>query len=242
MPFDEAKEHAPGRLHDIFAVPYAAFGNTNLERCLHLRIALETLLQAPCRQGRLTLRVIYGWENGDHAIEDLRYSDHPLRACENLHNAAVEYHHALHHSLPPAQCEGSLLAGPLEDALADAKAQGQKLDADIRHHPASWPAFEKGLYLYTFFKIYHRLTYGEDEPYRSIYCKSAKGGQEIHEFHIEEGEFAVCMPSDPASPDETLLIMHASQLDPLEAFFGQYLQPSASFSPSALAPSDRTPR
>lgn len=223
MRFNDAKEHAPGRLHDIFAAPYAAFDNTNLERSLHLRIALEALLAAPCQLGLLALRVIHGWENGDYELEDLCHSDHPLRTRQDLHAAAKQYLYAGQDAPAFSESAGALLADPLDTALANAEAQGQTLDKAIRQHPARWPSFENGLYLYTFFKMYHRLTYGEDDPYRSIYCKTPQGDREIHEFHIEEGEFAVCTPPDPASRETTLLIMHASQLESLAGFLSRYL-------------------
>ena len=78
-----------------------------------------------------------------------------------------------------------------------------------------WPAFEQGLLLYTFFKIYHRLTYGEDDIYRSIRCLTTSGPCEVHEFHLEEGEFAIVTPAEGEPQATTLLVLHESQLEPV---------------------------
>ena len=88
------------------------------------------------------------------------------------------------------------------------------LDSDIRLHPAKWPAFAGGLSLYTRYKVCHRLIYGEDDSYRSIRCETPVGLREIHEFHLEEGDFAVSLPHDdsPADSDDTVgLVLHAAQ-------------------------------
>mgnify|MGYP005755205679 FL=1 len=65
-----------------------------------------------------------------------------------------------------------------------------------------------------FFKVYHRLTYGEDDTYRSIQCRTPEGPREIHEFHLEEGEFAVVRPSQDA-PGDSVMVLHVSQLEPV---------------------------
>ena len=44
MTYSEAKEHTPGRLHELFADPYRAFENDTDERQLHIRVMLHTLL------------------------------------------------------------------------------------------------------------------------------------------------------------------------------------------------------
>ncbi|MCK2184138.1 hypothetical protein [Halomonas getboli] len=214
MPFTEAHEHAPGCLHRIFADPYTAFDNRVGERLLHLRVALQALLEAPMRQGRLTLRVIHGWENGGCAPEALRHSDHPLRALADLHAVAERYREAVE-ALAPLPGEAAiLLAEPLTAALAAAASEGIEIDAETRANPARWPAFTRGLTLYTFFKVYHRLIYGEDEAYRAIRCETTEGTREIHEFHLEEGEFAVMCPVEGES-GESVLLLHESQLEPL---------------------------
>lgn len=214
MPFTEAKEHAPGCLHRIFAEPYAAFDNGVPERQLHLRVALQALLEAPMREGRLTLRVIHGWENGGCAPEDLRHGDHPLRETADLRALAERYQQALDHLTPLPGEADTLLAEPLARAIASAEAEGLEVDAETRDNPARWPAFARGLSLYTFFKVYHRLTYGEDEAYRSTRCETPGGFREIHEFHLEEGEFAVVRPVD-GEPGECVLVLHVGQLAPM---------------------------
>lgn len=215
MSYIEAKEHAPGRLHDIFAAPYEAFENGVLERKLHLDIAFQALLDRPLRNGNLVLRVIHGWENGDDTPEALEYSDHPIASLADVERIKEEYRAAIEQELPLPRASRSLLAGPRDAAIARAHDQGQEIDDETRRNPARWPTFENGLYLYTFFKIYHRLTYGEDESYRSIQCQPPEGPREIHEFHLDECEFAICTPPAPDSPDATLLIVHEGELDPL---------------------------
>ncbi|XKE46206.1 hypothetical protein LG302_03420 [Halomonas organivorans] len=219
MPFTEAKEHAPGRLHQIFAEPYSAFDNLVGERLLHLRVALQALLAAPMREGRLTLRVIHGWENGSFAPEDLVHSDHRLADLGDFRAVAERYHRAAEALAPLPRDATSLLATSLDQAIAAAEAAGQALDAETREIPARWPAFPGGLSLYTFFKVYHRLTYGEDDAYRSIRCETPEGLREIHEFHLEEGEFAIVIPADGGSDEnlDSVLILHESQLEPVQA-------------------------
>ncbi len=214
MPFTEAKEHAPGCLHRIFADPYTAFDNSVGERLLHLRVALQALLTPPMRQGRLTLRVIHGWENGGCAPEALRHSDHPLREPADLRDVAERYRQAFEALAPLPGEAATLLAQPLASAIAAAEAEGLEIDAETRENPARWPAFARGLSLYTFFKVYHRLTYGEDEAYRSIRCETPDGTCEIHEFHLEEGEFAVLVPVE-GEEAESVLLLHESQLPPM---------------------------
>ncbi|RCV88072.1 hypothetical protein [Billgrantia montanilacus] len=215
MPFTEAKEHAPGQLHAIFADPYSAFDNQVIERQLHLRVALEALLLAPLSRGKLVLRVIHGWENGGFEPADLAHSDHRIGSLDDLRQAGERYHQAFEASQPFPQDDASLLARPLEHAIIRAEANGQALDEETRTIPARWPAFDQGLYLYTFFKVYHRLTYGEDETYRSISCMTPAGHREVHEFHLEEGEFAVVSPGVEEATVDTVLVLHESQLVPV---------------------------
>ena len=214
MPFNEAKEHAPGRLHAIFADPYSAFDNEVIERLLHLRVAMKALVLAPMTNGSLTLRVIHGWENGGFEPADLRHSDHPIGSLGAMQQVADSYRQAFQAQHPLPYDAASLLATPLEEAITRAEAGGAVLDEATRTIPARWPAFPQGLYLYTFFKVYHRLTYGEDDSYRSIHCETPEGPREIHEFHLEEGEFAVVAPVEGES-GKTVLILHESQLEPV---------------------------
>ncbi|KAA0012890.1 hypothetical protein F0A17_08130 [Billgrantia pellis] len=214
MPFTEAKEHAPGRLHAIFADPYTAFDNLAAERQLHLRVALQALVYQPMANDRLALRVIHGWENGGFEPVDLAHRDHRIASLADLDRVRDGYRQALERAAPLPQDDGTLLARPLAEAIAAAEARGQALDEATRTIPARWPAFDGGLILYTFFKVYHRLTYGEDDSYRSIQCETAEGSREIHEFHLEEGEFAVVCPTDKASGN-SVLTLHVSQLEPV---------------------------
>ncbi|MCE8010749.1 hypothetical protein HBJ58_09925 [Halomonas desiderata] len=214
MPFSEAKEHAPGHLHHIFADPYSAFDNLNVERQLHLRVALQTLVCEPMTDGTLTLRVIHGWENGGFEPADLAHSDHRLATLEDLEQVRASYQQAMESAAPLPRDDASLLAAPLADAIAAAEAKGQALDEETRTIPARWPTFDQGLSLYTFFKVYHRLTYGEDDSYRSIRCQTPQGPHEIHEFHLEEGEFAVIRPVEDATGN-SVLVLHDSQLEPV---------------------------
>ncbi|PMR72880.1 hypothetical protein [Billgrantia endophytica] len=214
MTYNEAKEHAPGRLHAIFADPYTAFDNQVIERQLHLRVAIDVLLLQPMARGRLTLRVIHGWENGGFEPADLKHSDRPIGSLEDLRRVTEHYRQAFEALEPPPRDETSLLAEPLANAIDAAEAKGQAVDEETRTIPARWPAFEHGLALYTFFKVYHRLTYGEDDTYRSAHCLTPDGVREIHEFHLEEGEFAVAAPAE-GSTDDTVLILHKSQLKPV---------------------------
>ncbi|MBD3896416.1 hypothetical protein IEI94_11185 [Halomonas sp. ML-15] len=212
MPFQEAQEHAAGRLHTLFAEPYSAFENDAMERQLHLVVALKLLFEAPLRAGRLKLRVIHGWENGSAEPADLAHSEYRIAALADAQAVAERYHQAVvEGSAFPCDAD-SLLAEPLADAIANAEAQGEPVDDETRDNPAHWPAFERGLSLYTFFKVYHRLTYGEDDSYRVSRCDTSEGIREIHEFHLEEGEFAIVTPSADATGGDTLLILHESQL------------------------------
>ncbi|WP_111413606.1 hypothetical protein [Billgrantia lactosivorans] len=214
MTFSEAKEHAPGHLHRIFADPYSAFDNLAIERQLHLRVALQALVCEPLANGHLTLRVIHGWENGGFEPADLAHGDYRIASLDDLARVSAEYQQAIDRDVALPRDEASLLAAPLADAIAAAEARGQALDEGTRTIPARWPAFDHGLTLYTFFKVYHRLTYGEDDSYRSILCQTPEGPREIHEFHLEEGEFAVIRPTDDASVD-SVLALHVSQLEPV---------------------------
>lgn len=214
MPYTEAKEHAPGQLHEIFVDPYSAFDNTTTERLLHLRLAMEALIGRPLTEKRLCLRVIHGWENGGCDPEALSHSDHSIGSMEALGSVEVRYRQALEQQTPWPGQAGDLLARPLEEAIRDAKAEGLTLDEETCQTPSRWPAFRHGLMLYTLFKVYHRLTYGEDDPYRACRLHVPAGEQEVHEFHLEEGEFAVITPVHGASGDH-LLILHPSQLSPV---------------------------
>ena len=214
MPFNEAKEHAPGRLHSIFADPYTAFDNLATERLLHLRVAIMALAGEALGEGKLMLRTIHGWENGGFEPEELKHTDHRLESLEDLRRIVDAYHHAFEHQQPLPSDDASLLAEPLVRAIEGAEANGQALDEATRTIPARWPAFKEGLTLYTFFKVYHRLTYGEDDSYRAIHCHTPQGPREIHEFHLEEGEFAVVVPCEGESGDSVLLL-HESQLAPV---------------------------
>lgn len=218
MPYTEAKEHAPGRLHTLFADPYSAFDNEVVERRLHLRVALQALLDRPGREGRLVLRVLHGWANGEADPQALAHSDHPLRQRGDLLPVVARYQAAIDTQAPPPREAPRLLAEPLAEAIADAEARGQAIDAETRANPAHWPRFARGLTLYTFFKVYHRLTYGEDESYRVARCETPEGPREIHEFHLEECEFAVVtgLAEDERAP--VILLVHAGALAPLADF------------------------
>ncbi|GHE21741.1 hypothetical protein [Halomonas urumqiensis] len=214
MPFTEAKEHAPGRLHTIFAEPYAAFDNEVPERLLHLRIAVKELLGTPMVDHRLTLRVIHGWENGGFEVADLAHSDHLIDSLEAFAEVTERYRLAFEAGAPLPRDTVSLLAHPLAQAIAAAEASGEGLDNDTRTLPSRWPAFPQGLILYTLFKVYHRLTYGEDDAYRSIRLSTSDGECEVHEFHLEEGEFAVISPPE-GEQATSVLVLHESQLAPV---------------------------
>ncbi|WP_043529742.1 hypothetical protein [Litchfieldella xinjiangensis] len=213
--YNEAKEHAPGRLHAIFAAPYEAFENGVLERKLHLDVALRALLSKPLDEGLLKLRVLYGWENGDDTPEALVHCDHPLRSLADLTPVKADYRASIERDMALPRNNVSLLAQPRDTAIARARDSGQQIDDTIRLNPARWPSFEGGLTLYTFFKVYHRLVYGEDDSYRSIHCDTPEGPLEIHEFHLDVCEFAICVPPDPDSNRPTLILVHEGQLDTL---------------------------
>ena len=222
MPYTEAKEHAPGQLHGIFIDPYGAFDNTTTERLLHLRVAMEALIGRPLTEGTLILRVIHGWENGGCDPAELRHSDYPIASLEELHDIETRYRHALEQLAPWPGTAGELLAAPLAEAIRGAEAEGLSLDQVTRQTPSRWPAFRHGLWLYTLFKVYHRLTYGEDDPYRTSRVRLPEGEREAHEFHLEEGEFAVIAPAD-GTHGEHLLVLHPSQLAPVLALLEETL-------------------
>ncbi|MDR5897631.1 hypothetical protein QC823_01295 [Halomonas vilamensis] len=217
MRYTEAKEHTPGRLHELFADPYHAFDNDSHERQLHIRVMLYLLAIRPIHRELFTLRVIHGWENGGCEPADLKFAEYPLSDINDLRQAADEFSAAMKNNTAFPETAGSLLAKPLNDAMADAKADGQPLDDETKARPARWPSFEGGLALYTQFKMYHRLVYGEDDAYRSSQCRTSQGTREIHEFHLEEGEFAfLTPPGRHFATEKTLLILHESQLEPLK--------------------------
>ncbi|WP_227368841.1 hypothetical protein [Halomonas sp. M20] len=221
MPFNEAKEHAPGRLHTVFADPYTAFDNSVTERRLHLNIAIEALLGQAMADSQLTLDVVHGWENGECDPGDLQHSSHRFDSLDDLRQVAERYRKAVEAQEALPQDATSLIAEPLAKAIAETVANGQALDEESRTIPARWPAFANGLILYTYFKMYHRLTYGEDDPYRSIRCETVDGLREIHEFHVEEGRFAVLLPAEDATFD-TVLTLHESQLEPVLQLFEKF--------------------
>ncbi len=215
MKYNEAKEHVPGRLHRILDDPYQAFGNETPERWEHLSLAMHALLDRALNQDTLTLRVIHGWENGNFDPASLAHSDHLIHDIDDIRQVSAVYDSA-RDAIEPAPCDAdSLLQGQLDDAIRRAEDTGQPIDEETRRNPARWPTFEQGLYLYTFFKVYNRLTYGEDDSYRSILCRTPEGECEIHEFHLEEGEFAIVLPTDEAATAATQLILHESQLEPM---------------------------
>lgn len=224
MSLNEAKEHTPGRLNELFADPYQAFKNDTDERQLHIRIMLHMLLARPMERGQMTLRVIYGWENGSFEPADLQHVDYTLNNVDDFKRAVKAFEDASKHNTPLPFDDSAILATPLANAIAEAEAEGQDLTSDIRNTPARWPAFEGGLALYTLFKMYHRLIYGEDDNYRCSQCVTPLGLREIHEFHLEEGEFALLVP--PAADFKTghsLLVLHESQLDPIEQLLEESL-------------------
>ncbi|GAA3895004.1 hypothetical protein GCM10022228_02630 [Halomonas cibimaris] len=211
MHYTEAKEHVQGRLHDLFSDPYAAFDNDSQERLLHIRVMLYLLAFCPMERGLLTLRVLHGWENGNDDPQALICTDYPLGSLEAFNAAVADFYGERSATSHP------LLGPPLAQAIATARRGGQPLDDAIIAHPASWPAFAHGLTLYTLFKMYHRLVYGEDDFYRSSRCQTDAGLREIHEFHLEEGEFAFLLPPHSAAArEETRLILHESQLKPFQ--------------------------
>ncbi|MFJ5539368.1 hypothetical protein [Vreelandella titanicae] len=224
MSHNEAKEHTPGRLNELFTDPYRAFENDTDERQLHIRIMLHMLLARPMTRGQMTLRVIHGWENGGCEPEDLQHVDYTLDGVPDFKRAVQDFEHASKHNTPLPADNSAILAAPLANAIADAEAEGQDLTNDIRETPARWPAFEGGLALYTLFKMYHRLIYGEDDTYRCTQCVTPLGMREIHEFHLEEGEFALLVPpSEHFMGKESLLVLHESQLGPIEQLLEESL-------------------
>lgn len=224
MSHNEAKEHTPGRLNELFADPYRAFENDTDERQLHIRIMLHMLLARPMERGQMTLRVIHGWENGSFEPADLQHIDYALNGVSDFKRAVQDFTHASKYNTPLPADNNAILTAPLADAIADAEAEGQSLTPDIRETPARWPAFEGGLALYTLFKMYHRLIYGEDDNYRCSQCLTPLGMREIHEFHLEEGEFALLVPPAPDFMSEpSLLVLHESQLDPIEQLLEESL-------------------
>lgn len=221
---NEAKEHTPGRLNELFTDPYRAFENDTDERQLHIRIMLHMLLARPMTRGQMTLRVIHGWENGGFEPADLQHVDYPLGGVPDFKRAVQDFEYASKHNTPLPADKSAILATPLAEAIADAEAEGQDLTNDIRETPARWPAFEGGLALYTLFKMYHRLIYGEDDTYRCTQCMTPLGMREIHEFHLEEGEFALLVPTAAQfMHGESLLVLHESQLGPIEQLLEESL-------------------
>ncbi len=220
MTHQEAEEHVPGRLHEIFAAPYDAFSNDAVERLLHIHIMLHLLVARPMRRRHLILRVIHGWENGSFLPDELQYIDYPLHSFDDYQRVNQAFQRAREQQAPLPSSGESLLAMPLDEAIAAARAKGQTIDDATRLTPARWPSFPKGLSLYTLFKMYNRLVYGEDDSYRSSHCMTEEGLREIHEFHLEEGEFAIVIPPGPQHKTEnTLMIMHESQLSPVSTIF-----------------------
>ncbi|MGM0833479.1 hypothetical protein K1Y77_12260 [Halomonas qaidamensis] len=218
----EAKEHTPGRLHTLFADPYRAFDNDTDERQLHIRVMLHILFAQPLQQSPMTLRVIHGWENGSFEPSELKHIDYPLTSLEDLHRVTNEFSQASQQRQPLPAEDTSLLTAPLAKLFA--QAEGRIITEATRNIPARWPALPGGLAIYTLFKMYHRLVYGEDDNYRCSQCETPEGLQELHEFHIEEGEFALLTP--PAHYKKivpTMLILHAGQLGPIEQLIRESL-------------------
>ncbi|MEA2117230.1 hypothetical protein [Halovibrio sp. HP20-50] len=224
MIHNEAKEHTVGRLNELFADPYRAFDNETDERQLHIRIMLHMLLARPMQRGQVTLRVIHGWENGGYEPEDLQHIDYPLNNVDDFKRAVKDFEYASKHNTALPTDTTAVLDDPLAEAIANAETLGQRLPRDIRSTPAHWQTFEGGLALYTLFKMYHRLVYSEDDAYRSTQCLTSHGLREIHEFHLEEGEFALLVPPASSFMDESyLLVLHESQLDPIEQLLEESL-------------------
>jgi len=216
----EAREHVQGRLHEIFAEPYQAFSNDCIERLLHIHIMLHVLVVRPMNRGHLVLRVIHGWENGGFAPEDLQYIDYPLNSFVDYQQICETFETARNNQEPLPTLGNSLLLEPLNAAIARAEANGRQIDDETRATPARWADFPGGLSLYTLFKVYNRLVYGEDDAYRSSQLTADDGYREIHEFHLEEGEFAIVIPPGPQHQTEnTLMVMHESELSPFASIF-----------------------
>jgi len=224
MHYNEAKEHTSGRLHELFADPYTAFDNDSHERRLHIRVMLYQLAVLPMQRGLLTLRVIHGWQNGGSEPGDLQYVEYPMNELADLQRVSAIFHTSTRQASPFPRTDDALLAAPLAQAMADAQVNGALLDHDTRNHPACWPEFEGGLALYTLFKMYHRLTYSEDDAYRSSQCHTSAGIREIHEFHLEDGEFAFLTPPERDFISEaSVLVLHESQLEPFEKLLAESL-------------------
>jgi len=222
MHYSEAKEHTPGHLHTLFADPYSAFKNDTDERQLHIRIMLHTLFARPLKQSQVTLRVIHGWENGSFEPHDLKHIDYPLSSLDDLHRVTSEFSLASQQRLPLPAHDFSLLEAPLANILAHSETKDSAANEITHNTPARWPTLPGGLALYTLFKMYHRLVYGEDDNYRCSQCETPNGLCELHEFHIEEGEFALLTPHQQSKTVPTILVLHASQLGPI----GQLLKSS----------------
>lgn len=146
--------------------------------------------------------------------------DYPLHTFDDFQQVTESFQKSKEQQKPLPSSGVSLLAEPLEQAIAAARAKGQAIDDEMRLIPARWPSFPKGLSLYTLFKMYNRLVYGEDDAYRSSHCMTEEGLREIHEFQLEEGEFAIVIPPGPQHKTEnTLMVMHESQLLPVSTIF-----------------------
>lgn len=216
----EAREHVPGRLHEIFAEPYTAFDNDSVERLLHIHIMLHVLVVRPMRRGHLMLRVIHGWENGGFAPEDLKQAEYPLPDFGAYQSVADLFNDAATRLEAPPSDAGSPLIDALQSCIEAAKAEGKSIKNETLENPARWPELPNGLSVYTVFKIYNRLVYGEDDAYRSSRCTCPDGIREIHEFHLEEAEFAIIIPPGPQHKTEnTVIVMHDSQLAPFASLF-----------------------
>lgn len=113
MSYSEAKEHTPGRLHELFADPYRAFENDTDERQLHVRIMLHTLLARPMQRGQVTLRVIHGWENGGFEPADLQHADFTLRSLKDFDVAVERFAKAARQNAPLPADSTAILAAPL---------------------------------------------------------------------------------------------------------------------------------
>ncbi|MDX1465335.1 MAG: hypothetical protein R3215_06490 [Halomonas sp.] len=139
MPYTEAKEHAPGRLHGIFVDPCSAFDNAATERLLNLSVATEALVLSPMRHGHLVLRVIHARKNGSFEPAAPCHSDHRPVSLFAFHTVADDFRQAFEHQRPLPRDNTSLLAEPLEQAIAAAEASSQIVDVKTRTIPARWP-------------------------------------------------------------------------------------------------------
>ena len=67
------------------------------------------------------------------------------------------------------------------------------------------------------------MVYGEDDTDRCSQCDTPPGPREIHEFHLEEGEFALLVPISEEQDAPYLLVLHESQLGPIAQLLSESL-------------------